>query len=207
MPSSPEQGHPAPERTDQPARVPLNARPGVLFAMIIGLACTMIYVINTWGNPVLYHVDKWTAHAFAVALRLVGGQVTVDGINMRIGFGKEFHQIAIGYGCDGILAFMILASAIIPFPCKLKYRGIGLGLGLLFVIVMNQIRLYGLGIVLFLLEDHETFAFFHTWVGQVFAIVMIFLFWSWWAGWVAKVTAPKEQVPPEEPAAPTEAAG
>ncbi len=45
---------------------------------------------------------------------------------------------------------------------------------------MNQVRPLGLIFILFNLKDISKFGFYHTGVGQILAMVMIFGFWMVW---------------------------
>ncbi len=68
---------------------------------------------------------------------------------MWVTFQGVVRNIAIGYGCDGALAYLILASAVLPFPCSWKAKLIGLSGGLLFVFIINQMRVAGLVVALY----------------------------------------------------------
>lgn len=159
----------------------LTARPAV-FCLAVGLLVAVTGgLLTAFGAPLVYAVDCFTAQMFAAVARLVGGQASVDRITIFLQFGQSGRTFMIGYGCDGVLAYLILASAILPFPCSWKARFTGLGAGLLFVFLMNQVRLWLLVGLLFVARDPAAFAFGHTWGGQIFGIVMIFLFWIYWA--------------------------
>lgn len=176
---------------------PRTANPTVLFLSILVIALLFVVIINVWGDIILPPIDIFTAQLFGLLVECVGLDSTVNLKTIAISNGSTTKSIIISYGCDGVLAYLILASAILPFPSSLRSRLAGLGLGMLFVIIINQIRLSGLVAVMFVNESVEDFRFYHTTVGQIFALVMIFIFWQWWAARTLKKPAP---VPQEQPA-------
>ncbi len=160
---------------------PITANPVILFPAILLTALFFVFLLSISPGTVLLPLDKITAAVFAFLTGLTGLDIKHSDINLWINFRGVLKTISIGYGCDGALAYLILASAILPFPCKLKAKITGLLTGLLFVFVMNQVRVGGLVVALFFVSDEKDFSFYHTVVGQIFAIVMIFLFWNYWA--------------------------
>jgi len=160
---------------------PYTANPAVLFFAIILLAGVFLVIVTLWADAILPPVDIFTAHLFGALLSMTGVDVNVNLKMILMSAGPIDRAVNIGYGCDGVLAYPILASAIIPFPSSLWSRLAGLGSGLLFVIFINQVRLGGLVAIMFRVEGGDSFEFYHTTVGQVFALLMIFLFWQWWA--------------------------
>ncbi len=153
----------------------------LLVVTIIGLACFFIFMIPKFPTSFVTSLDHFTARSFGVLGSLLGQDIRVTNNHVSILSGdNQLRTFVIGYGCDGLLAYLILASAIIPFPLRLKYRFIGLGTGLVFIFLMNQIRLAGLAMVLFLIEDKSSFDFYHLGVGQLFALATTFLFWNSW---------------------------
>ena len=119
-----------------------------------------------------------------------------EGNSIILTWGARTRQFIVGYGCDGLLAFLILVSAILPFPCHWKSKLVGLAGGIIFVFLMNQARLAGLAAALFLVKEAEDFSFYHTSVGQGFGIVMIFFFWMYWAEKVVKAERNRQQADP-----------
>ena len=124
--------------------------------------------------------------AFTFFVRLAGVDIILHDVTMWVTFQGVVRNIAIGYGCDGALAYLILASAVLPFPCSWKAKLIGLSGGLLFVFIINQMRVAGLVVALYIVKDYNDFSFYHTVVGQIFAIVMVFIFWNFWAARIVK---------------------
>jgi exosortase/archaeosortase family protein len=165
---------------------PRTASPTVLFLAIVVLASLFVLMLTTWKALILPPIDVLTARLLGVILSVAGVDLAVNLKTISMMVGTTEKSMIIGYGCDGVLAYLILASAIIPFPSNLRSRVAGLFLGLIFVIIMNQLRLCGLVVVMFLKTDIEDFRYYHTTVGQIFALVMIFVFWQGWATWVLR---------------------
>ena len=169
-------------------RSPLTANPTILFISIIVLAAASIYLVSQPAALVVIRkIDEGTAVAFQRLWSVFGFDIHVADISISIRIGDEIRNILVGFGCDGVEAYVILVSAILPFPCPLLVKAGGLLAGLVFVFMINQIRLMGLILVLFVLRDPTNFAFYHTVIGQIFALVMIYLFWSAWASRAVKV--------------------
>jgi exosortase/archaeosortase family protein len=173
-------------------------KPEAVFISIILLSCLFIFLISHPGSrPFLYQIDVMTAKLFAVLAKCLGFNVFADGIRIDVTFKGTTRALLIGFGCDGVEAYLILASAIIPFPCHLRAKIMGLTVGLLFVLLINQIRLASLVVVLFILKDANDFGFYHTVVGQIFALTMIVIFWSRWAAGILSTTKARKTVSSE----------
>ncbi len=165
----------------------LFENPTALFIAIIVLAMTFVGLMSLpQSEALLRPVDQFTATSFAAIMSLFGMDCKSQGILLTLQLGGTYKSILVGYGCDGVQAYLILISAILPFPCSLRQKFLGLLNGLIFVFVINQIRLLGLILILYVIKDAEDFAFYHTGVGQVYALVLIFIYWSYWASKVVK---------------------
>ncbi len=168
-------------------RRPNTSDARLLFVSIIGLALLFVFLINLpIAQNLLLAVDKFTAFTFSTLTNAFGYESQLSDILVRIQADNTTRSVVIGYGCDGVLAYLILLSAILPFPCRKWYKVIGALVGMVFVFIINQIRLAGLTVVLFKLKDLSDFELYHVGYGQVYAIVMVFLFWSLWASQVVK---------------------
>ncbi len=154
--------------------------PTGLFMGIVVLALLLLTFVSQIDKKYLLYVDIFTAKTCAAWTDLIGMKIVAQSNKLSITMAGITKDIIIGWGCDGLEAYLILISAILPFPCKWRYKWIGLLGGLCFVFVMNQIRLIGLIYILFNLKDVSQFGFYHTGVGQIFALVMIFGFWMIW---------------------------
>jgi len=170
---------------------PLTANPVILFIAIILLASFFVFLLTLSPAAVLYPVDKITAQVFTFLASICGLDIKLNDVTLWITVGGTVKNIGIGYGCDGVLAYLILASAILPFPCSWRAKLFGLGGGLLFVFIINQVRVAGLVVALFYVKDHNDFSFYHTVVGQIFAITVVFIFWNYWALRIVKGKIPK----------------
>ena len=165
---------------------PLMANPPVLFLAVVLLATFFAVLLPLTCLPVLGVVARFTAAASAFLLQTAGLHANANGANLVVNLGGRVASLVIAYGCDGVLDYLILASAILPFPCRVRAKVVGLGAGLVFVFVVNQGRILGLAFMLALLKDRGQFGFYHVWLGQLFTIGMVFFFWSVWAARVAR---------------------
>lgn len=159
---------------------PRTAKLPVLFAAIIVIAVGFVGLMVALPKGWIVAVDLVTAHILTFLLRLLGAEVTAYGRTLSLTYGGRVHSMLIGYGCDGVLAYLMLASAILPFPTSWRKRWIGLGAGLAYVVVINQVRLLGLTAVLVFMNDPSKFDFYHLAVGQVFVLVLLFVFLDQW---------------------------
>ena len=159
---------------------PRTAKLPVLFAAIIAIAIVFVGLMVVLPKGWIGEIDVWTAHVLTFLLRLLGAEVTVHGRTLAVTHGGRVHSMLIGYGCDGVLAYLMLASAILPFPTAWRTKWIGLGAGLAYVAFINQIRLLGLTAVLVHMDDPSKFDFYHLAVGQVFVLVLLFVFLDQW---------------------------
>ena len=159
---------------------PRTAKLPVLFAAIIVIAITFDGLMVVLPKGWIVAIDMFTAQVLTFLLRLLGTEVSVYGRTLSVTYGGRVHSMLIGYGCDGVLAYLMLASAILPFPTAWRTRWIGLGAGLAYVAVINQVRLLGLTAILVFMKDPSKFDFYHLAVGQVFVLVLLFVFLDQW---------------------------
>ena len=157
-----------------------TANPAILFAAIVLLALSFVLLLAMFGARLIQGADELTAVVLGRLLALTGvGVRTHQGLLVLSACGRT-RQMRVGYGCDGVLAYAILASAILPFPCRFRAKLTGLAAGMVAVAVINQVRLLGLTVALFLV-DAAQFRFWHYWPGQFFVILMVFLYWNAWS--------------------------
>lgn len=168
--------------------------PIVVVSLTAIIATLFVYIFSRHEiAPLALQIDILTARLFHVFWELLGFDITVEKTRLTVFHGGEGKSIFIGYGCDGILAYLILSSAIVTTPCKITYKLKGLIFGLVFVVLMNQVRLIGLIGALLHLGDKLDFRFAHTVLGQIFAIVMIFVFWRIWISKVIEIESKKQE--------------
>lgn len=120
--------------------------------------------------------NEITGRVFAGILGMFVPDISTGGQIVRVGM----EQMKIAFGCNGILAFCVLVSAALPFPCCWRQKALVLLAGLLYVFVINQLRLLLLAALLLHIPDKSQFDLFHAGIGQPFAMLMIFLFFIGW---------------------------
>lgn len=182
------------------AHRPLTANPKFFFGAAVVLAAVSVALVCLLGNTILPPVHRVSAVVLGGILRIVGTKATVNGTAVAVSFGQASRSLVVGYGCDGVLACLLLCSGILPFPCALRRRLLAVAGGVAWVFSVNQLRLLGLMGVQFALDDVESFEFYHVVLGQVFALVMIFLYWQWWASRTVRRALGEHQSESDEPA-------
>jgi exosortase/archaeosortase family protein len=107
-----------------------------------------------------------------------------------VGIGVESSQtllrhpdftVDIRRGCDGIVATLILVSALIAYPSPWKSKFVGVFWGYILIFFLNLVRvivLFSLGILGWM----DTFNFVHTYIAQFVVIACAMLYWIFWAG-------------------------
>ena len=161
----------------------LNKRDAKLVVLKLVALVLLAVVLSglPWVNEtIIAPIDRFTALVFTGIARLLGCDLQNFDVSV-VGtlFGTSIN-VRIGYGCDGVLAFLILVCGVLPLPVSWRWKGIGVGLGLLYVFAINQVRIAALVLALLTNPSHERFEFYHIYAGQLFAIVMVFMFWSNW---------------------------
>lgn len=127
---------------------------------------------------------QWLAQVCVVLVTHFDTQAAAQGHvlwNPATGFG-----VSIEPGCNGVEAYLVLASAIIAFPATWLARIWGLGLGFLAVQGLNVLRV----ISLFYLGqwDKQIFDFAHTYLWQGLIMLDVLVFWLYWV----KVSVPSK---------------
>ena len=84
-------------------------------------------------------IDRITARVLAVLLRFGGADVSAMDTLVLVPGAGSVRGLEIDFGCDGVLAFLLLASGILPFPVPVKPEVVGLLCGLVVVLVANQV--------------------------------------------------------------------
>jgi len=129
-------------------------------------------------------ITPFIASQAAWILKTLGMKVYVNGITISgEGFGVQ-----IAGNCSPILVTVIFLSAVIAFPALLKEKLIGSIMGIIFIYVLNLLRIA----LIFLVGIYATqyFEEAHIYVSQTICIVMVAIFWLFWAGkWVKSIPA------------------
>jgi len=170
----------------------LTSNPYWLAVFITALAVASVALCGLpWCElHVVRPIDCMTARILAVLLRLGGANVNAMDTLVLVPGAGNVRGLEIEFGCDGVLAFLLLASAIVPFPVPVKPKVVGLLCGLLVVLVANQVRLIGLFVLMRLLHDEHAFAFFHVYAGQLAAILVVAAVWLTWLSRVCPAEPP-----------------
>lgn len=82
-------------------------------------------------------------------------------------------------GCDGVVAGLILVSAVLAYPARWKSRLTGILAGFSLIFVLNLVRI----LALFWIGLHgspRSFNFVHTYVSQFVIIGLAMVFWLFW---------------------------
>ncbi|MFT5126849.1 MAG: exosortase/archaeosortase family protein [Rhodothermales bacterium] len=124
-------------------------------------------------------LDDLTASVFARVGSILGFEITAAAEIIHL--GKDQMQVA--FGCNGVLAYCVLLSATLPFPCDIKSKCLMLLLGIPYIFIINQMRLILLAIIMVFLNDKSQFDFYHAGVGQPFAMMLVLLYFVGWLHW------------------------
>lgn len=172
---------------------PVSAHPALFLLSIIALALALMLLIHTWGAPLIDVVGVGTARVFGFFARALW-DTRVSGNEIQLLAAQASGSMRIAFGCDGLLGYAIMVAAILPLRSTLPAKLAGLGVGLVFVLLCNQLRLFGLACAL-LYGDPARFDFYHAFVGQSAMVLAVFLFWNAWAAQVVRNARSSRQSP------------
>jgi exosortase family protein XrtM len=82
-------------------------------------------------------------------------------------------------GCDGAGALFLLIAAILAFPATFKQKISGLVLGVALLFGLNTLRITGLYYIAAYYPDY--FSIIHIYFAPTLLIIVICLFFAWWA--------------------------
>ena len=151
---------------------------GLLFAFSFLLSLETIK--HYFYNP----VTTLIAYQAAWILNALGMKVHASGIIIS---GEGF-SVKIVANCNAIFEIFLFLSAVIAFPALLKEKMVGGALGTIFIYLLNLFRV----VLLFLVGVYSPkfFEETHIYVTQSIFIVMVAIFWLFWAGkWARSATA------------------
>ena len=148
----------------------------VVFSFLLSLEPIKHYFYNP--------VTTLIASQAAWILNTLGMKVHASGIIIS---GKGF-SVKVLANCNAIFEIMLFLSAVIAFPALLKEKLIGGIVGSIFIYVINLIRVVGLFLIG--VYSPQFFEETHIYVSQSIFIVMVAIFWLFWASkWVRTVPA------------------
>jgi len=148
----------------------------LVFSFLLSLEPTKHYFYNPF--------TAFIASQAAWILKILGLKVHASGITIS---GEGF-SVKILANCNAIFEIMLFLSAVIAFPALLKEKLFGGALGTFFIYLLNLLRV----VLLFLVGVYspQFFEGTHVYVGQSIFIVMVAIFWLFWAGkWVRTIPA------------------
>jgi exosortase H (IPTLxxWG-CTERM-specific) len=179
-PAAAEEPAAQPDRTNDDDEAPprRRLRPEARFLITFLLVLGASFAFLAWKPVNDRVVEPFTgqiAKASAVALRLVGQDVTRSGTALR----SPRFAVNIKNGCNGVEAMVILLAAIVAFPAPWKARLLGLAVGAAAIQVVNLVRV----VALFLTGAYlpKLFDTSHTVVWQSLVILSAVLIWILWA--------------------------
>ena len=124
-------------------------------------------------------IDDMTAAVFAGLASMLGFDISAEAEMIHLGT----DQMRVAFGCNGVLAYCVLLSATLPFPCDTKSKGLMLLIGIPYIFVINQLRLVLLAVIMVALTDKSQFDFYHAGIGQPFAMALVFMYFVGWLHW------------------------
>jgi exosortase H (IPTLxxWG-CTERM-specific) len=148
----------------------------IVFSFLLSLGLVKHYVYNPLTTLI--------ASQAAWILKVLGLKVYSSGITIS---GEGF-SVKILANCNAIFEIMLFLSAVIAFPALIKEKMVGGVLGIIFIYSLNLLRV----VILFLIGVYspQFFEGTHIYVAQSIFIVMVAIFWLFWAGkWVRNVPA------------------
>ena len=154
--------------------------------LIFGGCILAFMLIRSWllDNEALTPLFDFTAAATGFFLNIFGASVEVDGSLIS---SPDF-SMGIVFGCTGIVAMAIFASAVLAYPCTAKQKAIGIGLGIAALFVLNLVRT----VSLFFIGSHFSSSFFdtaHMLIWQPVMIAVAIVLWLLWVEKLARVPA------------------
>ena len=141
-------------------------------AVLVGL-----FAVAAWQPVDDRLVDPYTtfvAHESAVALRVLGEDVRVDG---QVLSSPRF-AVTIYNGCNGLEAILVFVAGVLAFPASWRARLLGVVLGVVAVQLLNIVRvvsLYYVGV-----WRPEWFTTAHVLVWQTVVILFAVVLWLFW---------------------------
>ena len=148
----------------------------VVFSFLLSLEPIKHYFYNPF-TALIASQASWI-------LKILGLKVYASGINIS---GEGF-SVKILANCNAIFEIFLFLSAVIAFPALLKEKLFGGALGTIFIYLVNLLRV----VLLYLIGVYspQFFEGTHIYVAQSIFIVMVAIFWLFWAGkWVRTVPA------------------
>ncbi len=152
----------------------------LILLLVFSFLLSLEQIKRYFYNP----VTTLIASQIAWILKIIGINVHASGIIVS---SKSF-SIKILANCNAIFEIFLFLSAVLAFPALLKEKVVGGISGAIFIYLMNLLRV----VLLFVIGVYspQFFEETHIYITQSIFIVMVLIFWLFWAGkWVRTVPA------------------
>jgi exosortase H (IPTLxxWG-CTERM-specific) len=184
-PSSPDNDR-RPETRPPRRRARREIRFLVVFVLLLGAGFSAL-AFRPVNDHVVVPFTAGVARVSAVALRLIGQDIRIDGTEI---YGPRF-AVAIENGCNGVETMTIFFAAVLAFPALWRSRLLGLAIGLAGIQLLNLVRVVALFLTGSYLPDF--FNTSHTVVWQSVVVAAALVLWLFWAHRFAPATPATER--------------
>ena len=187
------------ERHESPRAAPrtVTAPPGLLGlpprrllmllgALLLGGAAQALSVVQA---AFVQPWTRWNAGAAVLLLRAFGLQAATHGTLLAL----DDATLDVRAGCNGLVALLLLGSAILAFPAPWRRRAAGIAVAAALVFALNALRLGTL--VLIARYAPARLEFCHLYVWQPLMALSAFAIFLGWGNRLARAKAPR-QAPP-----------
>lgn len=150
------------------------------FVLVFALLALVLIGLTRWSfvdENLILPYTRWLARLSGHCFAVFGVPVNVQDTFLR----HSAFAVDIRRGCDGVVATIVLLSALLAFPASWRDRLRGAVMGFALIFVLNLVRifvLFGLGIA----GQMAVFNFVHTYVAQMAVIAAAMVFWVYWTG-------------------------
>ncbi len=157
-------------------------RPAALFLISFAVLLVSFYLLIAWNpvnDAVIVPFTAGIARVSALVLNAFGEGVTVVGTRMS----SSRFAVDVENGCNGVEAMLLLVSAVLAFPSRLRPKITGILIGFLLIQLLNLVRV----VSLFWLGAHNPrlFQIFHTAIWQTVIVLSALTFFTLWSRRVA----------------------
>ncbi len=146
----------------------------VLFLTILTVSFTVL-ALKSVNDAVVDPYTGFVARMSGAALRLIGEDVTVDGLQVR----SPRFAVTIYNGCNGLITSLIFISGVLAFPARWSAKLLGAVGGLAAIQIINLIRIISLYYVGVYIPKY--FNQSHIFIWQSVVIVAGVTLWIVWA--------------------------
>lgn len=141
---------------------------GLLYGLLFVQSFSPLFLIQEWQTDITIWLTNSWIHYFEIGVKMLGNTIYLPS-----GF-----KIWIEHSCNGLLAYLLFAVAILAYPTYAHLKLIWLLEGYLYLLIVNSIRIDF--VVYVSIFDHNYFTFIHDFIGRGFIfinlVVMFMLF-------------------------------